>query len=272
MHLQDLNQIAGQFKSRTALSPVLFVGHGHPMNALWDNDFNRTLTALGQQIEKPNAVLVISAHWETIGTHVSVTPNPRTIHDFGGFPAELYQVSYTPEGHPQMARELKELVNLTNVLEDSLMGLDHGAWTILKFIWPQADVPVFEMSMDYTKGPEFHHQLAGQLKELRKRGVLILCSGNIVHNLPLMDWKDINAKPYDWTIEFDELVKTQIEARNIKGLLQHSGPISSLAVPTVEHYLPLIYAMGMLQGDEPIKHIYEGYQFASLSMRCFQIG
>ena len=272
MHLQDLHYIASQFKSRATLSPVLFIGHGHPMNALWDNDFTRTLTALGNRLEKPNAVLVISAHWETVGTYVSVNPNPRTIHDFGGFSNELYQQSYTPAGHPQLARALKEIVTLTDVMEDGLMGLDHGAWTVLKFIWPDASVPVFEMSMDYTRGPEFHFQLAAQLKELRKKGVLILCSGNIVHNLQLMNWKDINATPYDWTLEFDSFVKKQIDEHNVKPLINYSGASALLSIPTNEHYLPLIYAMGMLYKDEPIRHIYEGYQFASLSMRCFQIG
>ncbi len=242
------------------------------MNTLWDNHFTRTLSALGSQIDKPNAVLVISAHWETIGTYVSINPNPRTIHDFGGFPDELYQFRYGAAGHPQLAKTLKDMVNLTHIEEDKLMGLDHGAWTVLKFIWPNADVPVFEMSMDYTKGPDFHVQLAGQLKELRKKGVLILCSGNIVHNLRMMDWKDINAKPYDWTIEFDAFVKKQVDQRNLEALINYAGKSARLAVPTNEHYLPLLYAMGMLYGDEPISHIYEGYQYSSLSMRCLHIG
>jgi len=272
MQLQDLHRITNAFKSRSAVSPVLFIGHGNPMNAVWDNDFTRTLTALGKRMEKPSAVLVISAHWETVGTYVSINPAPRTIHDFGGFPNELYAFNYTPAGHPQLAKTLKEVVTVTDVQEDRMMGLDHGAWTILKYIWPAADVPVFEMSMDYTKGPDFHFQLGAQLKELRKKGVLIICSGNIVHNVGMMDWKDIDAKPHDWALDFDAFVKKQIDECNVDALINYSGASAMLAVPTNEHYLPLIYAMGMIDRNEPIEYIYEGYQFASLSMRCFQIG
>ena len=272
MQLQELHKIAGRFKSRETISPVFFIGHGNPMNAVWDNDFTRSLTALGKRIDKPNAVLVISAHWETIGTYVSVHPQPRTIHDIGGFPEELYQFHYPSAGHPEFARMLREMVTLADVKEDHLMGLDHGAWTILKYIWPDADVPVFEISMDYTRSPQYHFQLAAQLKELRKKGVLILCSGNIVHNVAMMDWKDIDAKPYDWTLEFDAFVKKQIDDRNMAALLNYSSASSRLAVPTDEHYMPLVYAMGLVQGNEDIQHIFEGYQYASLSMRCLQIG
>jgi len=272
LQLKDLHHIASQFKSRATVSPVLFIGHGNPMNAVWDNEFTRSLTALGKRMDKPNAVLVISAHWETVGTYVSVNANPRTIHDIGGFPKELYEFHYAPPGHPKLARGLQEMVNVTGVLEDSVMGLDHGAWTVLKYIWPDADVPVFEMSMDYTKGPSFHVELASQLREMRKKGVLVLCSGNIVHNIAMMDWKDINARPYDWAVEFDAAVKKNVDERNVKGLINYSGAGTRLSVPTNEHYLPLLYAMGMLYANEPIQHIFEGYQFASLSMRCFQIG
>lgn len=254
--------------------PVLFIGHGHPMNALWDNDFTRRLTDLGKNIDKPNAVLVISAHWETIGTYVSVNPNPRTIYDFGGFAEDLFKVKYEPQGHPELARELKSLVSITNVMEDHSMGLDHGAWTVLKFIWPQADVPVFEMSMDYAKGPEYHFELGKQLKALRRKGVLILCSGNIVHNLRMINWRDIDAKPYDWNVEFDEYVKLNLENRNFKDLInyKHAGASAQLSIPTNDHYLPLTYALGLMDNDEPIQHIFEGYQFGSLSMRSFQVG
>jgi 4,5-DOPA dioxygenase extradiol len=274
MKLQDLAQIAEDFQSRKKVMPLIFVGHGHPMNALWDNDFTRTLSKLGKSIDKPNAVLVISAHWETVGTYVSVNPKPRTIHDFGGFPDNLYQVKYEPNGHPTLARELKNLVTITDVIEDCIMGLDHGAWTVLKFIWPDADVPVFEMSIDYSRPPEFHYQLGRQLKALRKKGVAVLCSGNIVHNLRLADIRNMDAKPFDWTIEFDQFVKHNIDNNNFDNLVNYSrlGATASLAVPTNDHYLPLLYASGMIDKNEPIKHIFEGYQFASLSMRCFLAG
>lgn len=254
--------------------PVLFIGHGHPINAVLDNDFTRSLIKLGQNIEKPNAVLVISAHWETVGTYVSVNPNPRTICDFGNFDERLYQISYTPAGHPALAEELKGLVSLTAVMDDKGMGLDHGAWTALQFLFPEADVPVFEMSIDYTRPPEFHFQLGRQLKEMRKKGVLILCSGNIVHNLRLTNWKDINAQPYDWNLEFDQLVKQHIDQYDFEKLVayQQLGTAARLAIPTNEHYLPMLYSLGLTDKDEPVKHIYEGYQFAGMSMRCFQAG
>lgn len=274
MKLQELATIAGNLPVREKTMPLLFIGHGHPMNALWDNDFTQTLTKLGQGIDKPSAVLVISAHWETIGTYVSVNPKPRTIHDFGGFDDELFRVKYEPKGHPELARELKSLVKITDVIEDHEMGLDHGAWTVLKFIWPDADVPVFEMSMDYSQPASYHYRLGEQLKALRRKGVLILCSGNIVHNLRMIDWRNIDAKPYEWNIEFDEFVKQQLEKRNFDALVnyQEAGLAAQLSVPTNDHYLPLMYAVGLIEKDEPIRTIYEGYQFGSLSMRCFQAG
>ncbi|WP_439698223.1 4,5-DOPA dioxygenase extradiol [Mucilaginibacter sp. AW1-7] len=274
MKLQELATIAGNFPLREKNMPLLFIGHGHPMNALWDNDFTRTLTKLGQSLDRPSAVLVISAHWETVGTYVSVNPAPRTIHDFGGFPEELFRVKYEPQGHPELARELKSLVSLTDVMEDHDMGLDHGTWTVLKFIWPEADVPVFEMSMDYSKDAAFHFRLGEQLKALRRKGVLILCSGNIVHNLRMIDWRNIDAQPYDWNFEFDGFVKEQLEHRNFGALINYdkAGLAARMSIPTNDHYLPLMYAIGLIEKSEPIKHIYEGYQFGSLSMRCFQAG
>lgn len=274
MKLQKLANIAGNFPMREKVMPMLFIGHGHPMNALWDNDFTQMLTNLGKILDKPSAVLVISAHWETVGTYVSVNPAPRTIYDFGGFARELFEVKYEPQGHPELARELKSVVSHTHVQEDHHMGLDHGAWTVLKFIWPEADVPVFEMSMDYTKNTAFHFQLGEQLKVLRHKGVLILCSGNIVHNLRMINWQSIDSKPYDWNIDFDEFVKTQLEQRNFNALINYhdAGQAAQLSVPTTDHYLPLMYAIGLIDKDEQVKQIYEGYQFGSLSMRCFQAG
>jgi len=274
MKLKELANIAGNFPIREKSMPMLFIGHGHPMNALMDNAFTQRLTKLGKDMDKPSAVLVISAHWETIGTYVSVNPAPRTIYDFGGFSEELFRIKYEPQGHPEFARELKSMVSLTDVIEDYNMGLDHGAWTVLKFIWPQADVPVFQMSMDYAKPASFHFQLGEQLKSLRRKGVLILCSGNVVHNLRMLDWRDIDAKPYDWNVDFDQFVKEQLENRNFEALInyQNLGTAAQWSVPTNDHYLPLMYALGLIHKDEPITHIFEGYQYGSLSMRCFQAG
>jgi 4,5-DOPA dioxygenase extradiol len=274
MKLQELDHITQGYQVRDKKMPVLFIGHGHPVNAILDNDFTQTLTSLGRQIDKPTAILVISAHWETVGTYVSVNPNPKTIYDFGRFDDRLFEISYNPQGHPELARAVKQSITMTDVMEDTNMGLDHGAWTILKFIWPMADVPVFEMSMDYTRPPQYHYQLGEQLKALRNKGVLIICSGNIVHNLRLTNWHDIAAKPYDWNLEFDATVKKHIDDRNFEALVNYNqlGRAASLAIPTNDHYLPMLYSLGLADQNEPIKHIYEGFQFASMSMRCFQVG
>lgn len=274
MKLRELHHITESFTSRHTKMPVLFIGHGHPMNAILDNDFTRTLTRLGKEIDTPNAIIVISAHWETVGTFVGLNPSPRTIYDFGKFDEELYQLSYAPAGHPELARELKDMVSITPVMEDHGMGLDHGAWTVLKFIRPDADIPVFQMSIDFTRSPDFHYQLGRQLKAMRKKGVLIVCSGNIVHNLRLTNWKDIDAQPHDWNLEFDHLVKTHLNNHAFEQLINYKnlGPAAALSIPTNDHYLPMLYCLGLIDKNETIKHLYEGYQFAGISMRCFQAG
>jgi 4,5-DOPA dioxygenase extradiol len=273
MKLIDLKNITDSF-TKSAKMPVLFIGHGHPMNAILDNNFTQSLTKLGKSIEKPNAVLVISAHWETVGTFVSTNPFPRTIYDFGNFDKKLFDIKYEPKGHPELAKELIKTVETVKIKEDNSMGLDHGAWTVLKFIFPKADVPVFEMSMDYSKEPEFHYSLGKELAKLRKKGVMIICSGNIVHNLNILDWNNINAKPFDWNVEFDNLVKKNIDNRTFNPLVnfQNLGKAAKLSIPTTDHYYPMLYSLGMVQKDEPIKHIYEGYQYGGISMRCFKIG
>ena len=273
MKLNELKNITDSFTTTTKM-PVLFIGHGHPMNAILDNNFTQSLTKLGTSIGKPNAVLVISAHWETVGTFVSTNPFPRTIYDFGNFDKKLFDIKYEPKGHPELAKELIKSVETIKIKEDNSMGLDHGAWTILKFIFPKADVPVFEMSMDYTKGAEFHYSLGKELAKLRKKGVMIICSGNIVHNLNILDWNNIDAKPFDWNLEFDNLVKKNIDNRTFNSLVnfQKLGKAAKLSIPTTDHYYPMLYSLGMVQKDEPIKHIYEGYQYGGISMRCFKIG
>ena len=254
--------------------PVLFIGHGHPMNAIFDNDFTRTLAKIGTELPKPTAILVISAHWETAGTYVSTNPAPRTIYDFGGFDKKLYEVRYEPPGSPAAARQLIETVQHIQVGEDPSMGLDHGAWTVLKHMYPAADIPVFEMSIDYTKPPAFHYAFGQELKPLREKGVLILCSGNIVHNLRLLNWSSIDAPPTDWSVEFDAAVKTHIDHRQFDQLIHYEkmGTIARLSVPTNDHYLPMLYSLGLTGTDEPVRHIFEGYQYGSISMRCFQVG
>ncbi len=260
--------------------PVLFIGHGSPMNIILKNDFTESLAKLGKDLPRPKAIMVISAHWLTSGTYVGCMAKPRTIHDFYGFPDDLYKMDYPGPGSPDEAGFVTDLVMKAPVRCDSSWGLDHASWAILKHIYPRAEVPVFEMSLDYSfnewhpKPMEYHYELAGELLELRKRGVLIIGSGNIAHNLNLMDFRHIGAKPFDWAVEFDEHVKSNLLEGNHKDLVDYRsmGRAASLAVPTPDHYLPMIYAIALREKNEPLKFIFEGFQYASISMRCFQIG
>jgi 4,5-DOPA dioxygenase extradiol len=273
MNLNELKTITDNF-SPTNKMPVLFIGHGSPMNAILDNSFTRALEKLGKSLEKPNAVLVISAHWQTKGTYVSTNPWPKTIYDFGGFDKKLYEVIYEPKGHPQLAKELINTVTSLTVNESVDMGLDHGAWTILKHIFPDADVPVFELSIDFEKSPSFHYSFGQELQKLREKGVLIIGSGNIVHNLRLLDWHNTYGKPFDWAMEFDLFVKNSIDKRDFQPLVEYQkfGKAAQLSVPTNDHYLPMMYTLGLANNSDPITYIYEGYEYGSLSMRCFKVG
>jgi 4,5-DOPA dioxygenase extradiol len=273
MQLQELGNITRDFKS-TATMPAMFIGHGNPMNALADNTFTRRLTAMGQSVkEQPRAILVVSAHWLTRGTHVLVSAKPVTIHDFGGFPQALHDVQYPAPGAPDIARETAGLITSTHVVEDDQWGLDHGTWTVLRHMYPEANIPVYQLSIDYSKPPEYHFKLAQELKALRKKGVLILGSGNIVHNLRNISFSE-TAAPFDWAVEFDETVKTKIEQRRFEDLMhyQQLGKAAMMAVPTNDHYLPIFYSLGLAEKDEQISFTYEEIQNGSISMRCFQIG
>lgn len=271
MKLNALDTITSGFKS-TPKMPLLFVGHGHPMNALFDNSFTQTLHRLGQTMERPQAIMVISAHWETRGSFVSVNPHPKAIYDFGGFAKELFEVQYAPPGAPALAKSVME--ELPIVQPDPNMGLDHGAWTVLKHIYPNADIPVFQLSIDYTQPIERHFELAQALKKLRNKGVLIMGSGNIVHNLGRLDWHNIDGKTESWAQQFDHTVKQKLGNGDFNALVQYKklGPEAMLAVPTEDHYLPMIYMLGLADNKEPLKYIYEGFQYGNISMRCFTIG
>lgn len=270
--LKDWDKLVRE-NENTPKAPALFIGHGNPMNALADNTFTKALAKLGTDLEKPKAILVVSAHWLTTGTWVSTTPKPETIYDFGGFPKEMYEIKYPATGSPEYAAEVKTLLkDKTTVQEHATMGLDHGAWTVLKHIYPNADVPVFQMSIDYYQPPQYHYELAKYLSALRSKGVMILTSGNIVHNLGNFSW-DENAAIYDWAQEFDTEVKTYIDDNNHAALIDYTKlKSSSLAVPTNDHYLPLLYALAQRESTETVKHIYEGFQNGSVSMRCVQVG
>lgn len=268
MGLKDWHKITENAEP-AAKAPLLFIGHGNPMNALYDNAFTQTLTKLGQTVEKPKAILVVSAHWLTNGTWVATTAKPETIHDFGGFPQALFDVQYPAPGSPTFATETQTLLkDKTTVQADTSWGLDHGAWTVLKHIYPNADVSVFQLSIDYSKPPQYHYDLAKYLAKLRDKGVMILGSGNIVHNLGRIDWNNPNTG-YDWTIEFDEAVKKHINDGNHQPLIDYITLTkgANLAVPTNDHYLPLLYTLALQDAKEKPSHIYEGNEMGSISMR-----
>ncbi len=260
--------------------PVLFIGHGSPLNIILDNSFTRGLGAWGKRLPKPRAIMVISAHWLTKGTFAGCMEKPKTIYDFYGFPEELYEINYPSPGAPEEAAFVTNSIRKAPVTCDRGWGLDHGAWSILRHLYPRADVPVFQLSLDYTfqswepKPLQYHYDLAAGLSELRNRGVLIIGSGNIVHNLGMFDFTNIEAKSFDWAVEFDEQVKSNLIRRNHRDLIRHSnmGKTAALAVPTLDHYLPMIYAIALQEKNEPLAFTYEGFQYGSISMRCFQIG
>lgn len=246
--LSNLVNITGAFATSKRM-PVLFLGHGSPMNGIEDNEFVREFKKQGQQLDKPNAIIVVSAHWETKGTFVTAMQNPRTIHDFGGFPNELYEVLYPAPGHPELAKELSEIVKPTGTVQlDDKWGLDHGSWTVVKHLFPEADVPIIQLSLDYKLAPRQHYELAIQLKKLRDKGVLIVGSGNMVHNLRRVDFSKVNESyGYDWAIEANEKMKNWILNENHQNLIdfKKQGTAFNLAIPTPEHYLPLLYTLAL---------------------------
>ena len=251
--------------------PVLFVGHGSPMNAIEQNRFTKTLAGLTQRLPRPKAVCVISAHWVTNGSEVLAVGKPRTIHDFYSFPPPLYEVEYPAPGAPaEAARVAREL----DIEPDETWGFDHGAWSVLRHLYPEADVPVFQVSLDERRSLARHLELGSELAGLRDRGVLILGSGNIVHNLRRLEG-DKDAPPFPWTLEFDSHVKKAIESRDLASLAAPEvwgKPLAALAHPTLEHYVPLLYCMGSTTEQDTISYPYEGFEYGSLSMRMVLLG
>ncbi|WDF67402.1 4,5-DOPA dioxygenase extradiol [Sphingobacterium oryzagri] len=236
----------------TEKMPVLFLGHGSPMNAIEENEFVEEFRKLGKTMDKPSAILVISAHWETRGTYVTAMEHPQTIHDFGGFPQALFDVQYPAPGSPDLAAATQQIVQHTAVQLDDKWGLDHGAWSVVKHLYPAADVPVIQMSIDYSQPASYHYSLAKDLAKLRRKGVLIVGSGNMVHNLRMVSWQHLNATyGYDWAIEANEKMKAFIQDGNHQALIdfRKQGRAFELAIPTPEHYLPLIYSLA-LQDDK----------------------
>jgi 4,5-DOPA dioxygenase extradiol len=265
-----LNELAKA--DNTERMPVIFIGHGNPMHALHDNKFTQTLNGIQKTISKPKAILVVSAHWLTRGTYVSTNPNPKTIYDFGGFPEAMYKIKYEPVGAPGLAKELKEKIDYTKIEADNSMGLDHGAWTVLKHTYPAADIPTFQLSIDYHKPASYHFELARQLGYLRNKGVLIIGSGNLVHNLGMVDFSNANGG-YDWAVEFDSKVKELLNKGDFKSLVDYEklGKSALLSIPTNDHYLPMLYSLGLTLLNESVSYLYEGMEAGSISMRSFVI-
>jgi 4,5-DOPA dioxygenase extradiol len=277
MKLSDLSRLADTLPASEKM-PALFVGHGSPMNALEDNAFTRSLRALGQTFQKngrqPSAILVVSAHWLTRGSFVNISPKPKTIHDFGGFPQALFDLQYPAPGAPDTAKATAQLSEWVHETED--WGLDHGAWTILLHLFPDAQVPVFQLSIDYYQPMRYHLDLARQLGALREKGVLIVGSGNIVHNLrmSMSSFQRNDPKPYDWAVEFDQWVGGHIASGDFQPLLnwENAGESGRLAVPTPDHYIPMLYSLGLAEAKEEIRSVYESVEFGGISMRTFQVG
>ena len=274
MKLNELNTMAASFAA-TEQMPVLFMGHGSPMNAIEENEFVAGFRNAGKGIPKPNAVLCISAHWETRGTFITGMEKHRTIHDFGGFPQALFDVQYPAPGSPQIAKETKETIKKTVVGLDEKWGLDHGCWSVVKHLYPNADVPVIQMSIDYTQTPQYHYELAKELASLRKKGVLIIGSGNMVHNLGMVAWDKLNTVDYayDWAAEASAKMKKYILTNDHQQLInfKSQGKAFDLAIPTPEHYLPLLYTLALKGENEKVSLFNDKAVAGSLTMTSLKI-
>jgi len=276
MKLNALNKLVENY-DETDKMPVLFVGHGSPMNAIEDNIFSREMKRMGTDFPKPKAILMVSAHWETKGTFVTAQEKPPTIHDFGGFPEELFQAEYPAQGSKWLAEATKQTVTKTDIGLDETWGFDHGCWSVTKNMFPQADIPIIQLSLDYTKPAQYHYELARELASLRKKGVLIIGSGNMVHNLRMISMKssDFNATyGHDWAIEANEIFKKHILANNHQPLINYSslGKAVELSIPTPEHYLPLIYTLALKEEKENLMLLSDVLVGGSISMTSVKIG
>jgi 4,5-DOPA dioxygenase extradiol len=251
--------------------PVIFVGHGSPMNAIEENEFSRAWMEIGKSIPKPKAILCISAHWETDGTQVTAMTQPKTIHDFYGFPPALYKITYPAPCSPELAQLVQRTVKKVTVSLDHTWGFDHGAWSVLRRMFPNADIPVAQLSLDRTKDSTFHYELGKELYSLRYKGILIVGSGNMVHNLGMMSWQD---KGYDWAIKFDETLRQFILSGDHDSLVHYGklGKAARLSIPTNEHYLPLLYTIAMQDKQDSVLFFAEQVTLGSISMRSLQIG
>src|SRR5918993_4046893 len=255
--------------------PVIFFGHGNPLNAIRQNGYTQGWAKIGASIPRPKAILCVSAHWYFPATAVTGMPQPRTIHDFGGFPRELYQVEYPAPGSPDMARRVRELLSAVPVgFDEKSWGLDHGTWSVLCHVFPEADIPVVQLSIDETKPPAFHYELAKNLSPLRDEGVLVIGSGNLVHNLHTYAWGAHSVEPFDWAVRFEMQARRLLVAHDHAPLIDYEslGPDAHLAVPTPDHYLPLLYVIAGCRGDDEISFPVEGIDGGSVSMLAVRVG
>jgi 4,5-DOPA dioxygenase extradiol len=253
--------------------PVLFIGHGSPMNAITDNSYHQSWQRLGKVLPRPQAILSISAHWVTKGTKITSMSQPQTIHDFGGFPKELFDAQYPAPGSPEIAKLSQEMITQSHVQGDDSWGLDHGTWSVLLPMYPAADIPVLQLSLDYDQPPAYHYEIGKQLSKLREKGVLIIGSGNMVHNLRAIDWHG-GDKVYDWAKEFDTKFAEWITKGDHKSLLNYQkelGSTATMAHPTYEHLLPLFYTLGLQQKSEEVSFFNNQFDMASISMRSLLI-
>jgi 4,5-DOPA dioxygenase extradiol len=254
--------------------PAIFFGHGNPLNALARNAWTEGWSAIGHSIPRPRAIVSVSAHWYLPGTLVTATPQPRTIHDFGGFPRELYEVEYPAPGNPKLANEVRELLHPLAVGLDTEWGLDHGTWSVLCHVFPEADVPVIQLSIDETQPPHFHYELGKRLAALRDRGILVIGSGNLVHNLHAYAWGKHVPEPLDWAARFNKLARELLLTGNEATLIDYEklGRDAMLAAPTPDHYLPLLYVIALRRPNDEISFPVEGFDGGSISMLTIQVG
>lgn len=259
----------------TEKMPVLFIGHGSPMNGILDNSFSQGWADMARKIPVPKAVLVVSAHWETKGTRITAMDSPQTIHDFGGFPRALYEVQYPAPGDPTLAREAAMMAQSAEIDLDHDWGLDHGAWTVVRHTYPDASIPVLQLSIDYTKGGQYHYELATELQALRHQGVLVIGSGNMVHNLRMVAWDKLDDNyGFDWALQMNDTFKQLIADGSHQRLVQYEklGPEARLAIPTPEHYLPLVYTLGVSTSKDSVQFFNDHPVGGSLTMTSVKFG
>jgi 4,5-DOPA dioxygenase extradiol len=270
--LTDLKNFSDTLPVQDRKMPALFIGHGSPMNGIEDNAFSQRWAAMGKEIPTPQAVLVISAHWLTRGTAITAMAQPQTIHDFGGFPQALFEVQYPAPGHPKLAEETAALIKKTKVQLDHDWGLDHGSWSVVKNMYPEANIPVLQLSIDYNKSAQYHYDLATELAALRKKGVLIIGSGNMVHNLRILDWNKPDGG-YDWADEMNATFKRLISESNHQALInfQELGKAAALSIPTPDHYLPLLYTLGVKDKHDAVSFFNDKTTMGSISMTSVKL-